>query len=115
MSDTAFFAETAEQLKQYVNDRVLLVKLQATEKVSKVSAGIISGVLMVIFGFFVLLFLGMTIGFALGAWMDSNALGFGLVTVLFILMLVAAITLKRKVIDSFVINKVLHMLLDKKP
>ena len=50
-----YFTETRIALEQYVKDRILLLKLQASEKIARLVALLFTGFLMALLGFFVVL------------------------------------------------------------
>ena len=51
-----FFQESKKKVEEYVKDRLLLVKLEAVEKISRLTAAMFTGLLIALFAFFVLLF-----------------------------------------------------------
>jgi len=58
-----FFKESKKAIEEYIEERMLLFKLQSIEKASKLIAVLFTGLLLAILGFFILLFLNFLPGF----------------------------------------------------
>lgn len=58
-----FFEETEELVENYVNDRLLLLKLQAAEKTANIVSVLVSGILIGVVAFFILLFVSLMLGY----------------------------------------------------
>lgn len=63
-------------IKDYLNLRIQVIRLNITEKISMVLSGFISGGLIAIFYLLFCLFASGALAFWLGAIFESNALGF---------------------------------------
>lgn len=86
------FCELKEDVSAYVELKYRLLKLNATERIARFTAVLLVGVIFVLLIFFTILFLFFSLGFFLGAWFGSTALGFLLVggvslALLFVLLL----------------------------
>ena len=51
-----FFADSKQAIENYIHSRLLLIRLQAIEKISKLSAAMFSGLLIGMLSFFVIFF-----------------------------------------------------------
>jgi hypothetical protein len=104
-----YFQETKSKLKQYLQQRLLLFRLQATEKATSIASTIITTVLLVVIGLFFLIFISITAGLWLGEILDSNAAGFGIVTLFYLLVLLFVIFFLRKILQNLFINKLIQL------
>ena len=83
----AYFTSAKDQLESYVQDRLLLIKLQATEKSAKL-IGVLTGVLLIaILSFFVLFFVSIMAGYFFAEILNSMYAGFGIVTGIYAVLL----------------------------
>ncbi len=111
--ETSFFKESRQQLEQYVQDRVLLLKLQMVEKVSQLIALIFTGLTLALLAFFVLLFLSIMAGYYFASITGSLYIGFGIVSLFYISIFVLIISFKKRVIEKYIIDAVIKIFMDK--
>lgn len=109
-----FFTEIKDRFQEYVSDRITLVKLQAVEKISVAAAAIISGVLLAVFGLFLLIFISITLGFLFSHWLDSYAAGFGIVAGIYLLLILIVIFFGKKLFGNAITHKLIQNFLKKK-
>ncbi len=109
-----FFTELKDRFQAYVSDRITLVKLQAAEKISVAAAAIISGVLLLVFGLFLLIFISITLGFLFSHWLDSYAAGFGIVAGIYLLLILIVVFFGKKLFGNAVTHKLIQNFLKKK-
>ena len=81
-----FFSRSREELKQYFQDRLLLAKMQATDKGSRIIAVLVLGMMGALLGNFVLLFLSLVAGFVLSALTGNFYVGFGIIAFFYVLL-----------------------------
>lgn len=99
-----------ELFGSYIEDRIELTKLVATEKVVKLTSFLIVGSIITGIAFLTLLFLSVCAAFFIAEIIQHNLLAFGLVSIfLFGLMLV--VVLLRKRIKLALINYLIQLLL----
>ena len=75
-----------DQLKEYVETRIKLAKLQAIESSSTVAAGLIADVAVVIGMILAFLFASFTLALYLGKVLGAYWIGFGIVAVLYLII-----------------------------
>jgi len=96
-----FFNESRKLLENYVHDRILLLKLEISKKAANVSAGIASAVMLCGLALLALIFFSITLGFVFSKLTSSFIWGFGIVTAVYVLLIVLVIMnktwLKKKV------------------
>lgn len=107
-----FFTETRKELEQYIQDRLLLLKLQATEKTARLVALLFVVLMISLLGFFVLIFLSVMAGVYFSTSTNNLYTGFGIVTG-FYLVLLLVFVFCRKWISKQVINIVIRIFFDK--
>jgi len=112
--ETNFFADTINLLKQYISDRITLVKLQSIEKISTVAASIASGVTLAVLGLFFLIFLSITLGFLFASWLDSNTAGFGIVAGIYLLLIIIIVVFGKKIFGNLITKKIIQNSFKKK-
>lgn len=112
--ESNFFTDTINLLKQYISDRITLVKLQSIEKVSTFAAGIASGVTLAVLGLFFLVFLSITLGFLFASWLDSNTAGFGIVAGIYLLLIIIIVVFGKKIFGNLITKKIIQNSFKKK-
>jgi len=104
-----YFQETRKRLKQYIEQRILLVRLQMTEKVSRFAAAIITTFLVAVIGLFLLIFISIAAGLWLATITGSLAGGFGIVALFYFVVFLFVIIFMKKILQNFFINKFIHL------
>ncbi|MES1222162.1 MAG: phage holin family protein [Bacteroidota bacterium] len=107
----SFFEETQDLIESYVNNRLRLFKLQTAEKSSRVVALLFAGLVIGLLSFFILLFISIMAGYYFSEKMHSQFYGFGIVALLYILLLIIALLL-RKSLDKYIFSKVIRILFE---
>lgn len=77
-----------DDIKEYVNVRLQIIRLNVTEKVAFTLSNFISNSILLIAGLFFVLFLSLAGGFALSILLDSYALGFIAVAGFYLIVLI---------------------------
>jgi len=104
-----YFRETRRRLKQYIQQRLLLIRLLAAEKVSRMAAAIITAVFVVLVGLFLLIFVSITAGLWLGDITGSLTTGFGIVALFYLLVFLFLIFFMKKILQNFFVNKFIEL------
>lgn len=107
-----FFEETQDVLESYVNNRLRLLKLQTAEKSSRVVTLLFAGLVIGIFSFFILLFLSLVAAYYFSEKLHSQFYGFGIVALIYIVLLLLALYLRKKYLDKYVFDRVVKILFD---
>ncbi|MEO7532045.1 MAG: phage holin family protein [Sediminibacterium sp.] len=107
-----FFTESRKEVEQYVRDRLLLMKLQATEKTARLLALLFGVLIISLLSFFVLIFLSVMAGVYFSTTTNNLYTGFGIVTGFYLVLLLAFLVC-RKWISKKVINIVIRIFFDK--
>lgn len=99
--------KSSEYLKEYVNSQKDLIKLEIAEHSSRVLSKVISRVIALMLIMFALLFASLTIAIGVSIYLNSFFAGFGLVTIFFIVLVVALIVFR----NALITNPVLRLIL----
>ncbi len=107
MEKEGFFVETKEMIEEYVDDRLLLVKLQLTEKAAKLSSMVFIAATV---GFLLLiLFMIVTFiaGFYLSQAVGSYWGGFGILALFYIVVIFTLLYMHKTFLSKYIIDKVI--------
>ena len=107
-----FFEETQDLLESYVNNRLRLFKLQTAEKSSRVVTMLLAGMVTGILSFFILLFVSIMAAYYFSEKLHSQFYGFGIVALIYVLLLLLAIYLRKKILDKYIFGRVVKILFD---
>ena len=105
--------ELRQLITEYFDARLKLIKLEAFEKIAKVTAVLFSSLVVALLGFFLLFFLSMSLGFYLGKVFESMALGFLAVTGLYLILFVLVLFMKKDLMEKFLIERIIGELTKK--
>lgn len=104
-----FFAEARKDMDEYIQNNLLLLKLQAVEKISKLVAVITAGLLIVLFCFFILFFLSLLAGYYFTDVTGSKYWGFGIIAAFYVVLLALIIFFRKKLLDQYIVNTVINI------
>jgi hypothetical protein len=104
------FRELKEELIGYVKLRSDLVKVNLYEKTSKAMSVLLINLLIIISGYFTLLFVSIMLGIALSHLLHSWLFGFGIITIVYIILFFTLAVFRRKQIQLYFTNTVAKIL-----
>jgi hypothetical protein len=110
--ETDYFTESKVKIKEYVQDRLLLLKLEMIEKTSKLVSAMFIGLLITVLSFFIILFLSFMAGYYFASVTNSLYLGFGIVCGFYLLLLVFIILTGKKMLHTYITNAVIRTIFD---
>ncbi|MBC7720821.1 MAG: phage holin family protein [Pedobacter sp.] len=108
-----FFTESRQRIEQYMQDRLLLLKLQMVEKVSQLIALLFTGLTLVLLIFFIMLFLSIMAGYFFTDITGSLYIGFGIVSAFYVGLFILIIKLRKNVIEKYIVDAVIKIFMDK--
>lgn len=106
-----YFNQTGKVAKDYLETRLDLIKLQAAGKLSKALGLFFSLILAFLLFFFVIVFLGMVVGFWIGEMTHSNTIGFSCSAGLFVFLLAIILLFRKPLIQTPLSNLLITELL----
>ncbi len=98
-----------DNVKDYIETRIDIMKLQAINKGAPVISGAITGIAVAFLGIFIIMFLSFSAAYAISDATDKPFLGFLIVAGFYILLAVLVIVLK----DKLLTMPIIHSMLDK--
>jgi len=108
-----FFEESKDAIKRYLQDRLLLLKLQLTEKIAKLISVMFTCLMIAVLIFFIILFLSIMAGFYFASLTGSNFWGFGIVAAFYLILLIIIIILRKRVLQKSIINMIIAVMFEK--
>lgn len=103
-----YFQDTKEKLKQYIDQRILLLRLQATKKISNITASLITIIVIVVAALLLLIFGSITAGYWLAGITGSFTAGFGIVALFYLVVFLFVMFFLRKILQNFFINRLIE-------
>jgi hypothetical protein len=113
-TDKDFFEETHVLLTNYVEDRLLLAKIEATKKTSKLISSSIVFLIVIIFLFFIFLFAGLMGGYFFAEKFGSLYKGFALMGAIYFSVLTLFLLFFRKILINLVSNNIIKVFFEQK-
>ena len=101
-----YFDDTYELVKKYVDDKLLLIKIQAAKKTAKIISKVILIFIATILFLFIILFLGFMLAYFFAEKMNSNFYGFGVVAGIYTLLLVLFIIIYRNYFSGKIMDMI---------
>lgn len=102
--------ELADNIKEYVNNRIDAVKLTAAEKSSAIIANLIAGLIVATVFMFFIVFASIALSLLLGDWAGSTWAGFLIVAGLYLLVGIIVWTAREKIIRLPIMNALIKQL-----
>lgn len=102
--------ELTESITDYLETSYKLVVIEAADKSTKILASITASCIVLVLGLFVILFGGIALGIWLGSLLNSAALGFVLVAVLFLLIIFILVAMRKRIVFPLIRNILINML-----
>lgn len=101
--------EAKEELEEYIQARVDLVKLHTAENLSKFFSGMLIKMGLFYLFFFVLLFVSLAGAFWLDRILDTNGAGFLIIAGIYLVFGLIFYALRKKLIEQPIIQAVIHL------
>ena len=110
---STFFIDLQGLVVDYVKTRLKLTQLVAFEKISKIVAYLVIGVILALLFFFGLLFASVVLGLFLSDLLGSLLLGFGIIALLYLVVFIVILGLRNKLIAPIIINSIIKILYER--
>lgn len=108
-----FFEETYGIFTNYVDDRILLLKIQAAEKSGKLMSAFITMAVLALFSFFILLFVSIMGGYYFAELTGSMFTGFSIVAGIYILLLMVFLVVNKQILSKYIIDLVIKIFFER--
>ena len=96
MEKEGFFVETKEMIEEYVEDRLLLLRMQTMEKVAKASSFIFIALAVSFICLILIMIISFIIGYSLSQAVGSYQAGFGILGGIYILLIFLLLYFNKK-------------------
>jgi hypothetical protein len=107
-----FFEDTQKLLTNYVDDRILLLKIQAAEKTGKFASTMINVLVIALIFFFVVLFFSVVGALYFSEVLGSYLRGFGVMLGIYVGVLIIYLILSKLFISKKIMNSAIKMFFD---
>lgn len=111
--EPSFFTESREQIEHYIQDRLLLLKLQVAKETAHFAGLFFTGLLLAVFGFCVLQFFGMMGGYWFASLTNSLYIGFGLIAAIYLVLFLLIVKFRKILIEKTVGDIVIKRFFEK--
>jgi hypothetical protein len=88
---STFISEIEQDIKELIRLKIEILRLETFEKASVLGSFVIYGWVIFNLIFFMSLFAFIALGFLIGEWINNMAGGFGIVSALYLICLIAAL------------------------
>jgi hypothetical protein len=112
-SQPDFFAESKAAVENYVRYKLHLLKLQTVEKLSKLSAAMFAGIVIVVLSFFILFFLSIMAAWYFGDLLGSPFKGFGIISAFYAIILALLLIFRKTLLEKTITNTVINIIFEK--
>lgn len=99
-----------KRIENYFVSRLLLLKLESHELIGKLVVLMVSSFLFISFVMIILFFLGITCALFIGELLGSTVYGFAVTTLFFIVVLLAIVIYREKIIENPIMDVVIREL-----
>ena len=95
-------------LKQYVENRIQLVKFNFIGAIANVAAGLVSSFLLLVMGLLILLMFSIALAFWLATFFESEVIGFALVGLVYVILFVVYAAFAKEGIELKIKDKIVE-------
>ncbi|MCA0932268.1 hypothetical protein LCM02_07385 [Lutimonas saemankumensis] len=95
-------------LKQYVENRIQLVKFNIIGAIANVAAGLVSSFLLLVMGLLILLMFSIALAFWLATFFESEVIGFALVGLVYVILFVVYAAFAKERIELKIKDKIVE-------
>ena len=114
MEKDGFFVQIKEMMQEYVEDRLLLLKLQTTEKAAKASSFIFIALAVSFLSLILFMIISFIAGYYLSQAVNSYPGGFGILAAIYILLIFLLLYLNKRFISKKISDTVIKFSFDNK-
>lgn len=101
-------ADLADHAEDLANTFYRLSVIKITEKTTNIASGIIMAIAIGLFGFFIVLFMGVALAWWLGDLVNSRTGGFLLAAGFFLIVLLVIALIRKKIIFPYIRNRIIR-------
>ena len=114
MQENSKVEELTENVKNYINTNIELIKLQLTERISVVGPSLLCNLIMAMIVLIFILFISIVAGFYFSKQLGDFTLGFGIITGFYFLLAIILLIGKKKIIENPLRDKIIKKIINSK-
>src|SRR3954471_21481316 len=114
MERDGFFVQVKDQIEEYVEDQLLLIKLQATEKAAKASSTLVLVVMIAFISLILFMIVSFIAGYYLSQAVDSYPGGFAILAGIYVLLIFILVFIHRRVTGKMIVDSIIKFSFDSK-
>ncbi len=114
MEKDSFFVHVKEMVEDYVDDRLLLLKLQATEKAAKASSNLFIGMVITFISLILFMIISFIAGYYLSQLVDSYPGGFAILAGIYIILVFVLLYVHKKITGKMIVDSIIKFSFDTK-
>lgn len=103
-----------QKFQEYLNSRLLLLRLEVSEKISKTLAAFLRRIVLLMLFMLFLVFGAIALSLYLGDVMDNTTLGFLIVSGAFLVLFFLGLALSKPLLEKPFMNQAIRILFEKK-
>lgn len=111
--EAGYFEKTELLVQHYIQNRLTLLKLKGTEKIAKLVSVMAIFIFVLLLVFLILLFISIMGGYYFAELTGSLFIGFGIVSGIYLFLLLLVLLVRKKYLDPFITDTVVRILMDK--
>ena len=108
----SFISENKKLLKDYIETRIALLRLQSIRMLSKSGGMLMWAVIAIFFSFLILMFAGLVLGFWFSSLTGSYIKGFALATLVYIVLFILVTIFRNTLFVTPMIQKIISKTTD---
>ena len=112
--EKSFLSQLRDAGAAYFQAKLELTKIQAYEKIAKVTGVVFSLLIISLLACFTILFVGLMLGFLISDLVGSNAIGFSVIGVVFIILMVILVMKRESILEKPITEKIIVELFEEK-
>jgi hypothetical protein len=109
-----FFVQVKDMVEEYVDDRLLLLKLQTTEKAAKASSTLFLGLVITFISLILFMIISFIAGYYLSQAVNSYPGGFAILAGIYVLLIFLLVYLHKKYTGKMIIDSIIKFSFDTK-
>jgi hypothetical protein len=114
MEKDGFFVQVKDMVEEYVDDRLLLLKLQTTEKAAKASSTLFLGLVITFISLILFMIISFIAGYYLSQAVNSYPGGFAILAGIYVLLIFLLVYLHKKYTGKMIIDSIIKFSFDTK-
>jgi len=98
-----------QKIQDYLNSRLLLLKLEISEKTAEALAVLFSRIVLLAFILLLISFCSLTMAFAISEFYDSYVIGFGVISGFYFIITVVMLIFSKQILENPFMNKLIKI------